>query len=429
MSRHGNRKLRSLLYAGAASFALCMSASAVRAEAASTDATAQIVPILFDDTTVHAHPVILKKDRALAALVRGHEIFVPLRSMFERMGATVSASADGRTIDASKNGSSVSVTVGVSKVVINGETRPLDVPPMMYRGIVLVPVRVMSEALGAYVQWVPDRRIVVVRYFAITATAAPVVPAAVLPTPAPSVPAAAPIPAATAAAVLAPPYDYRAFVQGAFAEPKNYNEFSAGKYCPESYTLTAAYVFKNSNFAIKGDFREDAYVSSDDVQAFGNHYTRFATIDGGVALAPVFLARQSSLDGRLEYKVASPRIYVGVGFIHDTTNYGYPNLSGVGAGVEKLSSLRPGIDLSGSAFYYPSVGGNYTVADATSPNFDKTYSQQFAIVKYHVGIDLVLAHSPVYIDGGFEGERYSVHRDAPIGQSHDGPYLGLGVKI
>jgi len=91
------------------------------------------VPILFNDHTVYATPDLLKRSRVLAALVRGHQIYVPLRSMFEQMGATVSASADGKTITASKPGANVSVTLGKSEVVINGESRPLDVPPMLYR--------------------------------------------------------------------------------------------------------------------------------------------------------------------------------------------------------------------------------------------------------------------------------------------------------
>ena len=68
----------------------------------------------------------------------------------------------------SKAGAEVKVTVGKPEVIINGESRPLDVPPMMYQGIVLVPVRVISEGMGAYVQWVPDRRLVVVRYIPAT---------------------------------------------------------------------------------------------------------------------------------------------------------------------------------------------------------------------------------------------------------------------
>src|ERR1700733_1480788 len=65
------------------------------------------VPILFNDHTVYAKPDVLDRGRVLAALVKDGEIYVPLRSMFEAMGATVSASSDGRTVTAQKPGSSV----------------------------------------------------------------------------------------------------------------------------------------------------------------------------------------------------------------------------------------------------------------------------------------------------------------------------------
>ncbi len=126
------------------------------------------IPILYNDRHVYADPDILKQGRVLAALVRGGTIFIPLRSMFEQMGATVSYDAASKTATVSKAGAQVVVTVGKPEVVINGESRPLDVPPIVYRGVVLVPVRVISEGMGAYVQWVPDRRLVVVRYVAAT---------------------------------------------------------------------------------------------------------------------------------------------------------------------------------------------------------------------------------------------------------------------
>ena len=142
------------------------------------------IPILYNDRHVYANPDVLKQGRVLAALVRGGTIFIPLRSMFEQMGATVSYDTASKTATVSKEGSSVVVTVGKPEVVINGETRPLDVPPIVYQGVVLVPVRVISESMGAYVQWVPDRRLVVVRY----------IPATPPPTEAPPPPAPPPPP-------------------------------------------------------------------------------------------------------------------------------------------------------------------------------------------------------------------------------------------
>src|SRR5579871_4285090 len=141
-------------------------------------------PILFNDHHVYAKPDILKQGRVLAALVRGGTLLIPLRSMFEQMGATVSYDAGSKTVTVSKAGAEVKVTVGKAEVIINGESRPLDVPPMIYQGVVVVPVRVISEGMGAYVQWVPDKRLVVVRY----------IPATPPPSPAPPPPAAPPPP-------------------------------------------------------------------------------------------------------------------------------------------------------------------------------------------------------------------------------------------
>jgi hypothetical protein len=150
------------------------------------------IPILYNDRHVYSRPDVLKQGRVLAALVRGGTILIPLRSMFEQMGATVSYDPSSKTAVVTKPGAEVRVTVGRPVVVINGESRPLDVPPILYHGDVLVPVRVISEGMGGYVQWVPDRRLVVVRYVVATPP----------PTEAPA-PVETPIPQATV--VPAPP--------------------------------------------------------------------------------------------------------------------------------------------------------------------------------------------------------------------------------
>jgi hypothetical protein len=382
-------------------------------------------PILYNDHNVYATPDTLKGGRVLAALVKGNEIYVPLRSMFEQMGATVSLSDDGKTVTAQKGTTtSVSVTLGKREVVINGDVRPLDVPPILYQGIILVPVRVLSEALGAYVQWVPSERVVVVRYN--PPPPAPVPTAAPTPAPLPVVtPAPAPVPTATPT----PPTN-RGFIEAAFAAPHNYNEFADGQFCAESYQVAAAWVFKDSPLAVKVDFRQDVYVTSvNATDSLANEYTQFATIDGGTAFTPVFRARQSSIDARVEYQVAAPRIYLGIGYIDTADNYGYPHLTGLGAGIEKLPDLRAGIGLYGSAFYYPDASGNYTIANAASPDFGTVYRQQYGILKFDIGITLVSAHAPLYLYGGYDGERYYAKQNAPIGQLHDGPYFGVGLKL
>ena len=149
--------------------------------------------------------------------------------MFEQMGATVSYNAGSQTVTVRSPVQTVKVTVGKPEVMINGETRPLDVPPMMYQGSVLVPVRVISEGMGAYVQWVPEQT-VVVRYLPPTpppphcaATPAPVTAPTVAPTPTP--------------APVATPYK-DIFIAGDYIfSPKVYNEFSPGNTGKSSYCV------------------------------------------------------------------------------------------------------------------------------------------------------------------------------------------------
>ncbi|HVA27640.1 MAG TPA: stalk domain-containing protein [Candidatus Baltobacteraceae bacterium] len=400
---------------------LCSGAMAVADPAANfgTPPSGQI-PILYNDHTVYAKPDILKQGRVLAALVKDGQIYVPLRSMFEQMGAAVTVSADGNTYTVTRSDASASVTLGKNEVVVNGTTRPLDVPPILYHGVVLVPVRVLSEALGAYVEWVPSRQLVVVRYIP------PSPPPVESPTPMPTAE-----PTATPTAAPTPtPAPQIAFVAAALSARDNYNEFASGQKCNQSYLISAAFAPANSRWAGKVDFRQDAYVTNDTVTDIrGNQYTGFSTIDGGYAYTPVFLAKQTSLDARLEYQIADPRLYVGVGYIQTSTNYGYPQLRGVGVGVEKLPELNPGLSYYGSAFYYPSASGTFTVASPGSSNNGVSYQQQYQITKLDIGLAYVFRKFPVYIYGGYSGDQYKAKQNAPIGQTHDGPYLGLGVKI
>lgn len=121
------------------------------------------IPILFNVHHVYAKDH-LKEGRVLTAIVRNGTKLVPLRSMFEQTGAGVAYDPSTRTVDVSKPGADVKVTLGKAFVVVNGDERLLDVPPMMYKGSLLVPLRVISDGMGAFVQWMPTRHVVVIRY-------------------------------------------------------------------------------------------------------------------------------------------------------------------------------------------------------------------------------------------------------------------------
>jgi hypothetical protein len=382
------------------------------------------VPILFNDRHVYAKPDRLKENRVLAALVRGSEILVPLRSMFEQMEATVSYDPASKTADISKPGSDVKVTVGVAEVVINGESRPLDVPPEIYKGAIVVPVRVIAEGMGAYVQWVPSQRVVVVRYVPAPPPPPPPTPApAPPPTPRPTVAptmAPPPPPPATPAPTPSPtpkPVTYEHFVAGDYIlKPQVYNEFASGNDGTKtSYSVRGAAEFPALGlpWMIEGDYRSYSYQTTAGL---------VSTVGGtGPVLVPSFNAVDTDLDGRIGLKIVDPRIYVGVGYLSRAENYGYPRQNGIGFGIEKLPDLDQVFSVYGSAWYYPSVAANV-------PQGSFAYRD----LKYEIGGSLSLSKAPgfgVFLEGGYLGDSLRVKSLGPSDATLSGPYVGLGLKF
>ncbi|MBN1629015.1 MAG: copper amine oxidase N-terminal domain-containing protein, partial [Thermoleophilia bacterium] len=78
---------------------------------------------------------------------------VPLRGIFESLGAQVNWYAPTRTITAMKGATDVQLSIGDPRATVNGQTVLLDVPAMILNGSTMVPLRFISEALGADVKW------------------------------------------------------------------------------------------------------------------------------------------------------------------------------------------------------------------------------------------------------------------------------------
>ena len=402
------------------------------------------VPILFNDRHVYTKPDRLKANRVLAALVRGNTILIPLRSMFEQMGATVSYDPASKTVDVSKPGSDVKVTVGRPEVVINGESRPLDVPPEIYKGSVVVPVRVISEGMGAYVQWVPDRRIVVVRYIP-----APVPTPVPTPTPVPATPVPTPVPTPTPSpSPTLTPNPYEHFVVGDYIfSPKVYDEFSPGNTGKGgSYSVRGAVEFPAFGlpWMLEGDYRSYSYPHNNDftpAQVAAGACNPHVPITGqgcvtvigayGQTNVPSFTARDTDFDGRFALKVGNPRIYIGVGYLNREENYGYPRETGWGFGAEKLPDLDQPISLYGSVWYYPAISGNYRFPDVGPPAdlAGGVFKLQQRFLKYQVGGTFNLGSSGLFLDAGFLGDTIRGKNLSPGDASHAGGYAGLGIHF
>lgn len=90
----------------------------------------------------------------------GGRVLVPLRGVFEQLGAFVDWDRATNTVTAVRAGTQIQLRIGSRQAVVNGAPVFLDTPPMVVRGRTLVPLRFISEALGARVDWDPGARTV-----------------------------------------------------------------------------------------------------------------------------------------------------------------------------------------------------------------------------------------------------------------------------
>ncbi|QQE73507.1 copper amine oxidase N-terminal domain-containing protein [Brevibacillus composti] len=88
---------------------------------------------------------------------------VPLRAIFEALGAKVEWDEATQTVTATKDDNIIQLTIGSKVAYKNGKKINLDVPAQLFNGdTTMVPIRFVSEALGAKVGWDPYSNSVVI---------------------------------------------------------------------------------------------------------------------------------------------------------------------------------------------------------------------------------------------------------------------------
>jgi hypothetical protein len=94
-------------------------------------------------------------------------VYVPLRGVFERMGAYVEWNPQAQTVVATRENTNVRLNIGSSTAWVNGSDMTMDAPPKLIRGRTMVPLRFLSESLGASVEWMAATQTVAINTGAI----------------------------------------------------------------------------------------------------------------------------------------------------------------------------------------------------------------------------------------------------------------------
>ena len=95
-------------------------------------------------------------------VVENDRTLIPLRGLFEKMGAEVNW--DGSTCTASvlKNDTILSFRINYYNADVNGDIKYMDVPARLVNDRTMIPLRFLSEELGYTVEWVQDTKTIII---------------------------------------------------------------------------------------------------------------------------------------------------------------------------------------------------------------------------------------------------------------------------
>ena len=151
------KKIVSIVLALCMLVSVCaMPAMADEAVAMSQMQTKDIITIMVDGVYVDC-----AKYGQMPVIVEGRTL-VPLRSVFEALGATVEWDNETRSVASVKGDVTVTLAVDSKEMTVNGTVKTLDVPAQIMNDRTMVPVRAVAEAFGANVNWDNETRTVVI---------------------------------------------------------------------------------------------------------------------------------------------------------------------------------------------------------------------------------------------------------------------------
>ena len=93
-------------------------------------------------------------------IISSGRTLIPVRAVFEDLGAYVSWNADKRIVAVKYNGIEVKLTIDSNVAYVSGTAKTMDVPATIINGRTLIPVRFVAENLGLSVGWDDSTRTV-----------------------------------------------------------------------------------------------------------------------------------------------------------------------------------------------------------------------------------------------------------------------------
>ena len=91
-----------------------------------------------------------------APFIKNDRTLVPLRGIFEELGATVDWVPDQHKVIVNYKGKTITVIIGSNTAYINNASAYMDVAPVIDNDRTMIPLRFIAENIGMNVQWVAE---------------------------------------------------------------------------------------------------------------------------------------------------------------------------------------------------------------------------------------------------------------------------------
>lgn len=114
------------------------------------------------DTFLNGNEVDYSKYDDVKPVIKDGRTIVPVRALTEALGAVVEYDDETRTITVTKDSTSVVMSLDSNTAYVNGNPVTIDVKPENSKGRALVPIRFIAEAFDLGVEWDGESQTIVI---------------------------------------------------------------------------------------------------------------------------------------------------------------------------------------------------------------------------------------------------------------------------
>ena len=135
--------------------------------------------------------------------------------------------------------------------------------------------------------------------------------------------------------------------------------------------------------------------------------------EGSLRRSGVHAQSTRDVDVRLGVRVLNPRVYVGVGYLWASNNYGYPNMNGSGSASKSCPISTSRSRSSAASGTIRTSTERYDTGTAGSEFRRSPSDLGHNILKYQAGITISIPNMPLFFEAGWIGDSWTNKQNAP----------------